>query len=84
MSQFQEEQFLANMVLLLEKCVKEDLDRDAINKINALTVGYVANSKRSSVDKKCEDHQGMVKRSGRLGGTYDKGTGFCLMKKNLQ
>ena len=56
------------MDLLLEKCVKEDLDRDAINKTIALTVGYVANYQRRSVDE-CEDRQGMVESSGRLGGT---------------
>ena len=80
-SQFQGERFLANMNLLLEKCVKEDLSRDAINKINSLTVGYVASCKRRIVDKKVKITKEWLKDQGTLAVPYDKGTGFCLMKR---
>ena len=77
---FQEEQFLANIDLLLERASKEKLHQDALNKINALTVGYVMNCKYKKPDKNIKSTRQWLKDQGILAVPYDKGTGFCLMK----
>ena len=76
-SQFQEEHFLLNMDLLPERCVKEDLERDAINKTNSFTVGYIANCKRRSVGKNVNVVKDWLKDQGVSAVPYDKGTGFA-------
>ena len=48
---FQEEQFLANIDLLLERASMKKLHQDALNKINALTLGYVMKCKYRKPDK---------------------------------
>ena len=68
----QEEQFLANIDLLLEGASMEKLHQDALNKINALTVGYVMKCKYRKPDKNFKSTRQWLKDQGILAVPYDR------------
>ena len=70
----------SNIDLLLERASMEKLHQDALNKINALMMGYVMNCKYRKPDKYIKSTRQWLKDQGILAVPYDKGTGFCLMK----
>ena len=59
------------------------MDRDAINRVNALAVGYITQCKNQPVDWNVAKVRKWLKDNNMLAIPYDKGTGFCIMPVDI-
>ena len=75
-----ENHLLANFDILIADCNSNNVDSKVINKINALTVGYVNTLDGTKTEKKTVLVKKWLRDNEVLAVPYDKGTGFCLMK----
>ena len=71
---------LANINILTADCNSNNADSKVINKINALTVGYVNTLNGTKTEKETVLVKKWLRDNEVLAVPYDKGTGFCLKK----
>ena len=82
LQKFKEEYFLASMDLFLEDCQKAGVPVEALNKINALTLHYSAACSKQKPNRALVKFKKWLRDNDYLAVPYDKGCGFCIMKRS--
>ena len=79
LDQFNEMHFLADIDKVLAQMKNDDSNIDAMNEVNALTVGYLKQMKRQRPDRAVKMVTFYLKKNNLKAVPFDKGAGYCLM-----
>ena len=79
LEQFNEMHFLANIEKVLARMKNDDSNIDAMNEVNALTLGYLKQMKRQKPDRAVKMVTSDLKKNNMKAVPFDKGAGYCLM-----
>ena len=79
LDQFNEMHFLADIDKVLAQMKNDDSNIDAMNEVNALTVGYLKQMKRQRPDRAVKMVTSYLKKNNLKAVPFDKGAGYCLM-----
>ena len=82
LTKFEEEKFLAKIDVLLKDCKDKNEATDVTNKINALTLGYIAKCKTQRLSRPLIQTKRWLKVNNCVAVPYDKGCGYCIMKQD--
>ena len=79
---FNETHFLADIEFFLPDIKNRKVPREALCEIEAVAKAYAKRVKQTSSDKGVEKARKYLKSNGLVAVPYDKGVGFCIMRKD--
>ena len=79
---FNETHFLADIEIFLPDTKNRKVPREALCEIEAVAKAYAKRVKQTSSDKGVEKARKYLKSNGLVAVPYDKGVGFCIMRKD--